>query len=70
MPRFIPFAEPALSISSVKEPFVRRKTFSEIEGQWAYSRRKDYFDHFSVAQVIAVRVFFTFNYIVLFSSAL
>ena len=33
MPRFIPFAEPALSFSSVKEPFVRRKTFSEMEGQ-------------------------------------
>ena len=29
-----------------------------IEGQQAYSRRKDYFDHFSVAQVIIVRVFF------------
>ena len=29
-----------------------------LEGQQAYSRRKDYFDHFSVAQVIIVRVFF------------
>ena len=40
-----------------------------IESQQAYSRRKDYFDHFSVAQVIIVRVFpfFIFNYIVLFS---
>ena len=36
------------------------KTFSEIEGQQAYSRRKDYFDHFSVAQVIIVRVLFPF----------
>ena len=32
----------------------------EIEGQQAYSRRKDYVDHFSVAQVILVRVFFHF----------
>ena len=36
------------------------KTFSEIEGQQTYSRRKDYFDHFFVAQVIIVRVFFHF----------
>ena len=33
MPRLIPFAEPAFSFSSVKNLFVRRKTFSEIEGQ-------------------------------------
>ena len=46
------------------------KTFSEIEGQQAYLRRKDYFDLFSVAQIIIVIVFFIFNYIVLFSSAL
>ena len=50
MPRFITFAEPALSFSSVKEPFTSvLKTFSEIEGQQAYLRRKDYFNHFSVA---------------------
>ena len=29
-----------------------------LEGQQAYSRRKDYFDHFSVARVTIVRVFF------------
>ena len=29
-----------------------------LEGQQAYSRRKDYFDHFSVAHVTIVRVFF------------
>ena len=41
MPRFIPFAEPALSgFSSVKEPFVRRKTFSEIEGQYKLTREE------------------------------
>ena len=44
MPRFITFAEPALSLSSVKEPYctrvnklVRLLKFSEIEGQQAYS---------------------------------
>ena len=37
------------------------KTFTaEIEGQQAYSRRKDYFDPFSVAQVIIVRGFIFF----------
>ena len=29
-----------------------------LDGQQAYSRRKDYFDHFSVAHVTIVRVFF------------
>ena len=49
MPRFITFAEPALSLSSVKEPYFcynasewtnlcAYKAFSEIEGQQAYSR--------------------------------
>ena len=33
------------------------KTFSEIDGQQAFSRRKEYFDPFSVAQVIIVRSF-------------
>ena len=44
------------------------KTFSETEGQ-AYSRRKEYFDPFSVAQVIIVRglIFSFFYLIVLFS---
>ena len=68
MPSFITFAEPALSFSSVKEPYIASaseqtcglKTFSEIEGQQTYSRRKDYFDHFFVAQVIIVRVFLSF----------
>ena len=46
------------------------KTFSGIGGQQTYSRRKHYFDHFSVAQVIIVRVFSIFNYLVLFFSAL
>ena len=44
-----------------KKHFERRKT---------YSRSKDYFDHFSVSQVLVVRVFFTFNYIVFFPAAL
>ena len=46
------------------------KTFSETEGQ-AYSRRIEYFDPFSVAQVIIVRdlIFFSIFYLtVLFSS--
>ena len=40
------------------------KTFSEIEGQQAYSRRKEYLDPFSVAQVIIVRgfIFFFFSF--------
>ena len=43
-----------------------------MEDQQACARRKDYFDHFSLAQVIIVRAFlffffFIFNYIVLFS---
>ena len=42
------------------------KIFSEIEGKQAYLRRKDYFNHFSVSQVIIVRTFFIFGYIVLF----
>ena len=35
-----------------------------IEGQQAYWRRKDYVDHFSVAQVIIVRVFFLFSFLI------
>ena len=70
-PDLFTFAEPALSLSSVKEPqrlthaseqpcaLLTFKNFlGTLEGQQAYSRRKDYFDHFSVAQVIIVRVFF------------
>ena len=40
--------------------------FSElsIEGQQAYWMRKDYFDHFSVAQVIIVRVFSFFSFLI------
>ena len=37
------------------------KIFSEIEGKQAYLRRKDYFNHFSVSQVIIVRIFFHFQ---------
>ena len=48
-----------------------KKILGTLEGQQAYSTRKDYFDHFSVAQVIIVRglsfSFFSFNYIVLLS---
>ena len=48
---------------------VRLKLSRNYRGPEAYSRRKDYLDHFSVAQVIIARVFsfFIFNYIVLFS---
>ena len=48
-----------------------KKFLGTLEGQQAYSRWKDYFDHFSVVQVIIVRVFsfsfFSFNCIVLLS---
>ena len=50
--------------------FHRSQLVNSLLFQQAYSRRKDYFDHFSVAQVIIVRVFIIFNYIVLFSSGL
>ena len=49
---------------------VAEPAFSEIDGQQAFSRRKEYFDPFSVAQVIIVRsfiFFFFLNLIVLFS---
>ena len=36
---------------------VAEPAFSEIDGQQAFSRRKEYFDPFSVAQVIIVRSF-------------
>ena len=49
-----------------------KKFLGTLEGPQAYSRWKDYFDHFFVVQVIIVRVFsfsiFSFNYIVWLSS--
>ena len=74
MPRFITFAATALSLSSVKEPYCRIRVIKLVRllnflgnRRPAGSRSQDYF---SVAQVIIVRVFFIFHYIVLFSSAL
>ena len=75
MPRFITFAEPALSLSSVKETYCCYNasewtnlcayyTFSEIEGQQAYSRS------FFCCSSNNSQSFFIFHYIVLFSSAL
>ena len=75
MPRFITFAEPALSLSSVKETYCCYNasewtnlcayyTFSEIEGQQAYSRS------FFCCSSNNSQSFFIFHYIVLFSSTL
>ena len=41
-----------------------------LQNQLYPSLQSNYFGHFFVAQVLVVRVFFTFNYIVLFSTAL
>ena len=40
---------------------VRLKLSRNYRGPEAYSRRKDYLDHFSVAQVIIARVFSFFH---------
>ena len=69
MPRFIylcrtsfilVFSQRTVMLTHAREQTCALKTFSEpcIVGQQAYSRRNDYFDQFSVAQVILVRVFF------------
>ena len=63
---FIPvFSQRTILLTHASEQTCALKTFSEIEGQQAYSRRKEYFDPFSVSQVVIVRSFifvFTFNY--------
>ena len=66
MPRF--FNLPSRCRNSFIPVF--SQTFTEIEDQQAYSRRKEYFHPFYVAQVIIVRgfiSFFIFNDIGLFS---
>ena len=45
------FSQRTILLTLASEQTCKLKTFSEIEGQQAYSRRKDYFDYFSVAQV-------------------
>ena len=72
MPRFITFAEPALSLSSVKEPYCclithqSAQTCALIKFSQKKKASKLTQDHFSIAQVIVVRVFFIFHYIVCF----
>ena len=71
MPRFIylcrtsfilVFNQRTVMLTHAREQTCALKTFSEpgIVGQQAYTRRNDYFDQFSGAQVILVRVFFSF----------
>ena len=67
---FIPvFSQRTILLTHASEQTCALKTFSEIEGQQAYSRRKEYFDPFSVAQVIIVRGFlFFFSCFILINS--
>ena len=62
---FIPvFSQRTILLTHSSEQTCALKTFSEIDGQQAFSRRKEYFDPFSVAQVIIVR---SFNFFLHFS---
>ena len=62
---FIPvFSQRTILLTHASEQTCAFKTSSEIEGQQAYSRRKEYFDPFSVAQVIIVRGFLFFSLLI------
>ena len=58
------FSQRTVMLTHAREHTCALKTFSElmIEGKQAYSRTLYYFDHFSVAQVIIVRVFSCFHF--------
>ena len=50
------FSQRTILLTHASEQTCALKTSAEKKGQQAYSRRKDYFDHFTFALVIIVRV--------------
>ena len=58
------FSQRTIMLTHASEQLVRLKHSRNYRGPEAYSRRKDYLDHFSVAQVIIARVFFLFSFLI------